>query len=396
MRQFRRLLLLMSVAALVVLVAAAPADAAKRKTPFGFFGVTLIGELTNARDFPDAQMEQQFALMASSGVESVRITFGWSQIQPVSGVYNWAAMDRVVAAAARHRIAVLANFSGSPRWASTNPSSPDFWRYPPAKQADFAALFREAVLRYGPKGTFWAQNPGTPRVPIRKWQVWNEQMAPWFWVPRPWAPSYVKLLKTTYKAIHKADRKAKVIAGSLMSYGNYHQWDGVRDMYKRGARRYFDAIAVHPFTNDQKSARKVANQTLEIISRVRTVMNRHKDKRKPIEVTEMTWAAAKGIVPANAIFGMETTAKGQAARLKSTYSKLARYRRKMRIAGVYWFTWATDYQTGGNPSSMSFRFAGLVRYDRGVFTPLPVLQTYTRLAARYEGCRKSTSARRCQ
>ena len=240
-------------------------------------------------------------------------------------------MDRIVAVAARHRIAVLANFSASATWASTNPTSPDYWRYPPAKPQDFAALFGEAVRRYGPKGTFWAQNPGTPKVPIRKWQVWNEQMAPWYWVPRPWAPTYVKLLKASYKAIHKADRKAKVIAGSLMSYGNYHQWDGVRDMYKRGGKRYFDEIALHPFTND-KSARKVANQTLEIIRRVRTVMNRHHDKRKPIEVTEMTWAAAKGIVPANAIFGMETTAKGQAARLKTNYTKLARYRSKMRIS----------------------------------------------------------------
>ena len=167
------------------------------------------------------------------------------------------------------------------------------------------------MLRYGPKGTFWAANPGTPKVPIRKWQVWNEQMAPWYWVPRPWAPTYVKLLKASYKAIHKADRKAKVIAGSLMSYGNYHQWDGVRDMYKRGGKRYFDEIALHPFTND-KSARVTANQTLEIVKRVRKVMSRNHDKRKPIEVTEMTWAAAKGIVPGNALFGMETTAKGQA------------------------------------------------------------------------------------
>ncbi len=93
-------------------------------------------------------------------------------------------------------------------------------------------------------------------------------------------------------------------------------------------------------------------------------MRKHHDSRKGIEVTEMTWAAAKGIVPPNAIFGMETTAKGQADRLKSSYRKLARYRRKMSITGVYWFTWATDYQTGGNPSSMSFRFSGLVTLRR--------------------------------
>ena len=119
---------------------------------------------------------------------------------------------------------------------------------------------RQAALRYGSKGTFWAANPGVPKVPVRKWQVWNEQMAPWFWVPRPWAPTYVKLLKASYKAIKKADKKAIVIAGSLMSYGNYHQWDGVRDMYRTGAKKYFDEIAVHPFTND-KSARVTANQT---------------------------------------------------------------------------------------------------------------------------------------
>ncbi len=58
------------------------------------------------------------------------------------------------------------------------------------------------------------------------------------WPPGSGCPArgrrrYVKLLKASYKAIHKADRKAIVIAGSLMSYGNYHQWDGVRDMYRK-------------------------------------------------------------------------------------------------------------------------------------------------------------------
>ena len=122
-------------------------------------------------------------------------------------------------------------------------------------------------------------------------------------------------------------------------------------------------------------------------------MRKHGEPRKPIAVTEMTWAAALGIVPNGALFGMETTASGQAARLKASYRKLARQQRRMHISGVYWFTWATDYVPEGNPTSMSFRFAGLVKVAGNVYTPLPVLKTYAGVAAKYEGCRKGTNGR---
>ena len=46
---------------------AAPAEAAKRKVPFGFFGVTMIGELTSPGQLPDAKLDQQMALMAELG-----------------------------------------------------------------------------------------------------------------------------------------------------------------------------------------------------------------------------------------------------------------------------------------------------------------------------------------
>jgi hypothetical protein len=44
---------------------------------------------------------------------------------------------------------------------------------------------------------------------------------------------------------------------------------------------------------------------------------------------------------------------------------------------------------------MSFRYAGLVRVRSGVFSKLPILRTYTSLARKYEGCRKSGNARHC-
>ena len=180
---------------------------------------------------------------------------------------------------------------------------------------------RQLISRYGPKGTFWTQNPTVPKVPIRSWQLWNEQMAPWFWDSKPWARSYTKMLKAAYRAIHKADRKAKVVAGSFVGRRRLHPVGGIRDLYRAGAKGYFDQIAVHPFTNDAKSVKDTIWRMLEIVRRVRTQMRKHHDGRKPIILTELTWPAAVGKVPKSRLLGLETTPKGQVKRLKAAYKQ---------------------------------------------------------------------------
>jgi polysaccharide biosynthesis protein PslG len=93
-------------------------------------------------------------------------------------------------------------------------------------------------------------------------------------------------------------------------------------LYRAGAKRFFDAVAIHPFTKD-KSVRVTVDQTLEIVRQVRTQMKRHRDARKPIMLTELTWPAAAGKLPKAAQIGLETTSRGQAARLSAAYGRLA-------------------------------------------------------------------------
>ncbi len=137
-------------------------------------------------------------------------------------------------------------------------------------------------------------------------------------------------------------------------------------------------------------------RTLEIVRRVRAQMRKHHDGRKPIILTELTWPAAVGKVPKSRLLGLETTSKGQVKRLSAAYKKLAKVGRKMRITQAYWFAWATPYDNNTPQSDVTYRFAGLNRFAGGVFSTLPVLKTYSRLAAKYEGCRKSSNARRCR
>jgi hypothetical protein len=390
----RRSLLLLALAALVgATVAASPAQAAKRKVPFGFFGTVLQPEVAQVSD---AALDGQMTLMARSGVESVRTIFVWSDIEPTQGAYNWERTDKLVATAANHRLALLANVLDAPAWAEGRMVPRYASGTPPKNAAVYAGFIRQLVLRYGPRGTFWAQNPSVPKVPIRQWQIWNEQMAPWFWSKRPWGKSYTQVLKAAYKVIHQADRGATVVAGSFVAVAGYSQWRGVADLYRAGAKRYFDEIAVHPFTNVPNSVRYSIDQMLEIVRRVRAQMRKHGDGRKPIILTELTWPAAVGKVPKGRLLGLETTTRGQVARMKAAYKRLAQVRRKMRITQAYWFSWASQYDAKSSLSDVSYRFTGLTRRRGDVFKAMPILRTYTSLASKYEGCRKSADARRCR
>src|SRR5436190_15661518 len=67
------------VCVLLVLVAAAPARAAERRVPHGFFGVMADGVLLERTD---AQLNHEFDVMQRSGVESVRIVVYWADLQP--------------------------------------------------------------------------------------------------------------------------------------------------------------------------------------------------------------------------------------------------------------------------------------------------------------------------
>jgi hypothetical protein len=254
------------------------------------------------------------------------------------------------------------------------------------------------VRRYGPHGTFWRLNPGLRRNPIRHWQIWNEQRIRTFWATEPWAPTYTRLLRAAYLAIHRADRGAKVVAGSLAAVPGSAQWHQAEALYRAGAKRYFDELAIHAFTTAVGVPVRVSiNRMALIFKLVRDVMKRHGDGRKRLIDTELTWPAAVGFVPSKRLLGLETTPRGERLRLRAAYNYLATHMRQTRVVQAYWYIWASDFNPNNPTPSVGYDFAGLVRvYPDGRFVPQPVLRTYTRVAARYEGCRKSSNARVCR
>jgi hypothetical protein len=382
-------LALVSLALLAVTAAGVSARA-----PFGLFGVVLDPEVT--ANNTQAALDGQMALMARSGVETVRTNFDWETTEPRQGVYQWGALDNIVTAAAAHGLQLLPIVEFTPRWASSHKSSA--WNeYAPKRTSTYAAFVTQLVVRYGPNGSFWRANPTLTRDPIRYWQIWNEpEGTKYDWRSQPWPSTYTALLRAAYRAIHHADSGARVVSGALVGLNttNLTPWAEAGALYGAGAKRYFDVVAVNAFTNSPSVSGSVT-RSLEIVRLVRNVMRARGDGRKPIWVTEVTWTAAKGKIPPSQYAGFETTAKGQAARLAAYYQQVAA-KRPYGIQRAFWYTWATTYTDAGVFGiPPTFQYSGLVQWTPSTgFTALPVLSTYAKVAAKFEGC-TSTNGRAC-
>jgi exo-beta-1,3-glucanase (GH17 family) len=97
-----------------------------------------------------------------------------------------------------------------------------------------------------------------------------------------------------------------------------------------GAKRAFDAVAIHPYARDFSGVRGA-------VVRVRGVMRRAGDARTQLWITETGWASGGPVSARTRAF--RTTEKGQARKLRTTVSSLLRLRRKYRIGLINWFSW---------------------------------------------------------
>ena len=357
-------------AVIACLCVAAPAAA--REVPRGWLGAVADGPMVSGAQ--DAEWD----LAAGSGVETVRVAFYWSSLQPDGpGAVSWASADAVVLAAAWRGIGVLPVIQGTPEWARRTPGDP---ASPPRSVADLAALARELARRYGPAGSFWAEHPDVPPLPIRDWQVWNEPNLTRYWSRQPFARSYVKLLKAARAALREVDAGARTVLAGLPN----RSWTALRKIYRAGGRRHFDVVALHPYTGKPRNV-------VRLVEYARREMRRAGDRRsKKVWVTELSWPAAKGRTPSTT--GFETTDAGQARKLGNALRRLSDRRRELRIGRVYWYTWLSAEA----PDQSAFLYSGLRRLRDGVVVSAPALEVFRAEAQRLQGCVKALGdARSC-
>jgi polysaccharide biosynthesis protein PslG len=313
--------------ALTFLVAAAlavaqPAGAARRD----FVGISSDDAFHGSSSYRSRTFGQQQA----AGVQLLRQNFDWAAIERSPGRYTFRDYDGYVGSAASHGLRLLPVLYHPPDFRSRRPShGAERGEYPPNSYGAMGAFAAALVRRYGPNGSFWRLHPGTPKLPIRSWQVWNEPSLPVYWRPRPSVRSYVRLLKAVRKAVKREDRRAEIVTAGIPPSklrGAIRLERFLRGMYRAGGRRAFSTLAVNSYARNSSELSKT-------VRRLRRIMRRYHDRRKRIWITELGWAT--GGPPHR--FNIGTA--GQAQRIKSVLRWVRHRRQKLRLRGVVYFQW---------------------------------------------------------
>jgi hypothetical protein len=327
--------------------------------------------------------------MVASGVESLRVTFSWSGAQPYAtwmhvpqadaGLFQNGAgdvptkfgfTDEMVALAAERHLQLLPVVMYAPSWDAAG-DPPGTIAVAPRTDGPYADYLSTLIARYGPNGSFWSANPGIPKVPIRRWQIWNEPNLGFYWTPRPSAKTYVDLVRAARTVIKKADPGAQVVLAGMPDFA----WKYLSQVYKvPGAARSFDLVAVHPYTLRPSGV-------ITFLQNVRQVMDQNGDRQKPILATEVSWPSALG--KTEQLFGIETTEAGQASNIAALLPMLASRRAALKLEGFYYYTWVThEYR-----NAPSFNFAGLFKFQGNRLQQKPAYDAFRRAALALDACR---------
>ena len=362
-RRARLLLATFAVAALGLLAISSSASA----LPANFWGV--VPQLA-----PSAEELQR---MKRGGVDSIRVPVSWGSVQPVrGGAWNWSDADTLIGAAAAARLDTLPFLSSAPEWAVPVDRRVGSSRFLPVRNGKQRSGWKQfvirAIRRYGPRGSFWRENPELPRRPIHTWQVWNEPNFKYF-VARPNPAEYGKLVKLTASAAKAADPRAKLVLGGLFSRPieatfnvrprqAYFAADFLQQMYRStpGIKSKFQGVALHPYTGSYKNLPGR-------IEELRRVLIRNHDAGKALFITEMGWSSE----PPTRGNSFAKGVNGQARELKGAFRLLKANQRRWRLQRVFWFS-INDY-------------AGLCNFCGGVGlfhgeTPKPAWYGYAHFA----------------
>lgn len=174
-------------------------------------------------------IDDRAATLSALGVDVVRYTLRWDEIETARGRYDWSRTDTVLDALRRAGLAPVVTIWGTPRFANGGRAP----NWAPGSPSEIARFSRAAALRY-------------PFV--RLWTIWNEPNQR-RWLRPTSAATYTRLLlNPAYTALHAARRGALVGGGVTAprgSAGGISPVDFIHGM--RAAHARLDAYAHHPY-----------------------------------------------------------------------------------------------------------------------------------------------------
>jgi hypothetical protein len=307
-----------------------------------------VGVTIDSQGWGDGTGERQSQGLAA-GAKWSREEFAWSVVEPQRGVWDWSRYDRLMGEAAKRGLSILANPFSTPEWAGAA------WNDIPADPSAFADFVARIAARYGPGGTFWQDHPELPNSPLSYIELWNEPYCSCFSLGGVNPARYAALVKASVLAGRAANPGVRYLIEADSAPGEY-PGGFLAGMYSAmpDLNRYFDAVAVHPYSDDRSPALTDDRYGFQRLSSTRDLLVAHGASDKPLWITEVGWPTCPGGAADECV-----TEAQQASYLQTAFdlvkTKFASYVRAM-------FVYHYNDFAPGDPNSREQWF-GLTRVD---------------------------------
>jgi uncharacterized protein (UPF0333 family) len=273
----------------------------------------------------------------SMGITMVRDDITWANLEyGTPATYHWTSFDSRIDAllAAGIEPVLILDYSNC----LYNFASPCSYNYVPSNEQQFAA-FKTAYGNYVYNVTRHYLGK------VKYFEIWNEPNI--FWDPKPinqtTSDHWVALIKEGYTRAKQANPNAFIITGGLyLGTGTVQLF--YQNLYNKGAKNYFDAVAAHPYC-DASQTLPISDQgkncsNIKYLFQIRDIMAANGDGNKPIWITEMGQPTEGckdygfGSCPTN------LTEEGQKIRMTNFYNTIKTS--LPEVKAVFWYDYIDD------------------------------------------------------
>ena len=197
----------------------------------------------------------------------------WPSLEPHKGQWHFEVLDKYVALAEAHHVALLLPLGLSPQWASARPMEKS--TYQPGNAAeprnieDWRNYVRVVASRY--KGR------------IHEYEIWNEPNLKMFWTGD--VDQMIVLTREAAQIIRAIDPNATIVSPAATTM-NGVPW--LREFLSKGGGQDVDVIGFHLYVTPQPPEAMVP-----LIHEVQRAMRENGAADKPLWDTETGWAGPK-------------------------------------------------------------------------------------------------------
>lgn len=243
-----------------------------------YYANKVVGVATNQPLFYSQEdIHTVASALSLAKVKFVRRGLHWHVTEQKKGEYWWETkengqgmFDSAATIFSDKGLTLLGTLTGTPKWASSMPEDPNYYKYPVQDIAAWENFIAKTIERYG-------SQPGGKNQ-VTNWEIWNEPNFPEFFMGN--SDDYIKLLNSAYTTAHNIDPKVKIWGPTvLLPYQNTITGEDALTFIDKVIRYgKFDVFSIHIYADiaDQHNYIKIVRQKLD------------KDGKKhiPIAVTE--------------------------------------------------------------------------------------------------------------